>query len=220
MRPIIAGIALLLLAWAPVPVGETCTCAYTTAHGGWCGGCEVGHLVGITICSRDIYDIVHTHGHPADPTFMRCESCRQALTADGFCERSGVGFVAGEMYVTRLAYWVAKGKPAGAATIVCPACRSHIGRLGRRDAPEQERPAGWCEACRAGIFGNLLYEDRASFEAASAELELLVTALRVEERCHTCATAMLTGGMCPDCRIDFAAGWPGKPPAPESRGGG
>ncbi len=221
MRLVLAAATAVLLALAPVPIGDTCTCAYARVDNGWCAACGVGYAAGFTVRSKEILDILHTHGHPADPKMLRCDSCREALAVDGFCDRSGMGFVRGEAYFTKLAYHLARGKPvADAHAIECPVCRSHLGRQGRRDAPDGAPPAGWCDACRVGIFGNLLYEGRDSFEQASAELLLLVMALQVDGRCHSCATAMLCGGMCPACRIDYAAGWPGRPPAPESRGGG
>lgn len=203
--PLVTLVAVLI-SFPPLPTYPVCVCPEARTANGWCDACDVGYLAGLPVRSEAVFDILHTHGHQADPETMLCESCLAELARDGFCTRHGVGFVDNELYFSRLAWYLARGEPVDAPKLECAVCRRHAGRY--RHDPQDGSPPGWCERCRMGYFGTLGFDDRAEFAAAMKEFEVLLRALETLDRCESCATAMLCNGRCPIHEIGFRNGLP------------
>jgi len=122
-----------------------CPCPKAKRENGWCEKCAVGYLALIEIRSRALFDVLDAHGHDIDPAAIRCVSCRKALATDGYCERSRMGFVNQQAYLSRLAYYVARGKVRDRSTVSCKTCRKNAEKY------------GWCEACKIGTVGDLTF---------------------------------------------------------------
>ncbi len=198
----------ILVAVSLVPGSSQCSCPSARGGNGWCQPCGIGYLASLPVRSKDIFDIVHPHGHHANQATLTCVACRKAVLDDGFCERSGIGFVDNEAYFSKLAYYVAKGRPIDVDEIDCAVCTKLVGHYRHPKPENQAETPGWCESCMAGYFGNFVYCDREEFEAASAEFQLLLRAVETTKRCQSCATAMLCEGRCPECNISYHLGRP------------
>ncbi len=168
-----------------------CACALARRAGGWCRDCGVGYVASIRIPSAMLFEALDAHGHAIDPDLLRCEGCRRAIKKDAFCDRSGIGYVGGQAYLSKLAYYAARGEVREPSTLDCATCRKNA------------ESHGWCEACGTGMVGRLALERRNDLEEARQAFEQLGRALRTLATCETCAVATLTGGRCPLCRISY-----------------
>lgn len=183
-----------MLAMAAVCQAEECTCASARPRGGWCDACKVGYLAGIKIPSYALFEAIDAHGHDVKPDRIQCASCQWAMATDGYCERSRMGFVNKQAYLSRLTYELARGKPTSVDQLTCAACRAHAGRY------------GWCEACERGMIGNVAIRDRQDFAKTTVEFRRLLQAIRKLADCETCAVALFTGGTCMKCGISYTIG--------------
>ncbi len=170
-----------------------CACALARETNGWCRDCEVGYLASIRIPSPMLFEALDAHGHAIDPNLLRCDVCRKAIETDAFCERSRIGYVGKQAYLSKLAYYAARGEVKNRPTLDCVTCRKNA------------EHHGWCESCGIGMVGDLALENRADLEDARQAFDLLGRALRKLATCETCAVATATGGRCPVCKISFRA---------------
>jgi hypothetical protein len=199
---IVSGIALMAVA------GDECTCPAAKPTNGWCRKCRVGYVAGIRIESELLYEELDAHGHTIDPEKITCPTCRAALETDGFCDKCAMGFVRKEAYMSRISYHLARGMPIDPATLSCAACSKNAASY------------GWCDKCKRGIVGPVAMQDREHFDQAAEAYEIVRAALRMMERCQTCAVAMVLDGYCPDCKIQYQKGKPlQRPSEPERQKG-
>lgn len=183
---------IALLGWlAPTAatVPDDCRCADACLRNGWCAAHTVGYVAGVRVSSAILFEVLDAHGHDIDPAVIECSSCQTALASDGFCETCGMGYVAEQLYFSRLTYLLARGVPRAAADITCTACRT-VATRGR---------AAWCAPCGSGMVGNVTYTRRDLHERASGELRTLHEAVQASSRCETCAVVRFTGGLCSEC---------------------
>ncbi len=177
-------------------VDESCTCAEAKLHSEWCTKCAKGYVAGIAIESEFLFEVIHPHGHVIDPKQVECSSCQTALENDGFCEQCRIGFVNKEAYFSELPHQLAKGEPMKHAQIECPVCREHTKRY------------GWCDACRRGMVGPVAIRDRAGYKTAVTAYEIVLAAIRIQQKCKWCAAAMVADGFCPTCKKRYKGGKP------------
>jgi hypothetical protein len=170
-----------------------CRCALARATNGWCHDCGVGYLASIRIPSAALFEALDAHGHAIDPDLLRCDGCKRAIETDAFCDRSGIGYVGGQAYLSKLAYYAARGEMREPSALGCAACWKNAAGH------------GWCDACGIGRVGCLILESRAQLEEARQAFERLGRALGKLATCETCAVATATGGRCPLCRISYGA---------------
>jgi hypothetical protein len=107
-----------------------------------------------------------------------------------------MGYLAGQAYLSKLAYLAARGRVRTSDELACRRCAANA-------AAE-----GWCDTCRVGRVGPLALDERDDFLAARDELARLRAAIAKLETCATCAVASFTGGRCPVCRISYREGRP------------
>lgn len=194
---LVAVAVVAAVASTPAEPGAPAGCAECAAArdaNGWCTTCETGWVGDVRVPSRRLWHLLDAHGHDIRLDLLRCEGCVRAAAADGFCAESGMGFVRGQAYFSRLTWLLARAEREAPAALDCPTCRRNA------------RTQGWCAECGAGRVGRHVLRDRADFEALAADLEALRGAVRVAERCERCAVAAMTGTECPVCRTSYAAG--------------
>jgi len=188
-------ICALLLASALVNApDDECLCPIFKIYGGWCDACNVGYIAGLKIPSKMLFEVLHNHGHDVDRRFILCDSCRKEIDVEGFCEKCRIGYIEGQAYFSMLAYQLARGKAKRPEQITCETCERNV-----------EKP-GWCDKCKVGMLGNVVIADRRDFEAALPEFRRLLLGLAHLNKCESCAVAIATNGMCPDCRIVYQDG--------------
>ena len=161
---------------------------------GWCREANVGYVASLAIRSPLLYEALDAHGHAVDPSAVACGTCRAALKSDGFCADHRMGYVGGEAYLSPLTYHLARGRAIDPAAITCRACRRHT------------RGIGWCDRHRIGIVGRVALEDRREFDDLVKAYRVLEDAIRISERCETCAAAMVAEGYCPVHRLKYKDG--------------
>ncbi|TWT42256.1 hypothetical protein RAS1_33860 [Phycisphaerae bacterium RAS1] len=202
-RPASIAVVLLLVAAQPArphdgpasaSAPSACSCDQARLEHHWCFKCGVGYLAGVRISAREVYDALDPHGHTIDTTSLACDGCRAALKTDGFCDACRRGFVGARLYFSPLAHGLARGVVRAPEQIACRACRRHAQR------------SGWCESCGCGMVGNVELRDRAVFDRTARAFELLLTGLKLSERCPTCAAALALNSSCPKCRVAYRDG--------------
>ena len=207
----IAPLALALIAHHPPPPSSVGGCRGARLTHGWCGPCKVGFVASVEISSPVLYEALDTHGHDLVPDAIECTSCKEGLAVDGYCEVDGYGFVGGRAYMTKLTYFLARGKTLDVSRIDCRTCRTNAERHRHQPAKTPLATGGWCDACKVGLVGNVAFRDRKDFEAASREFAKLLVAVQTARRCELCAGAMLYDTRCPTCKIWYKDGKPLKP---------
>ncbi len=170
---------------------DNCLCALARKTNGWCRDCEVGYLASIRIPSPALFEALDAHGHAIDPDLLRCDACRKAIETDAFCERSRMGFVGRQAYLSKLAYYAARGEVKDRSTLDCVTCRKNA------------EHHGWCESCGIGMVGQLALANRADLEEARRAVDVLGRELLKLATCETCAVATATGGRCPLCKVSY-----------------
>jgi hypothetical protein len=173
-----------------------CTCEAARLDTGWCELHDVGYVASIPIRSRVLYETLDAHGHTLDLDAFRCESCKEAIRTDGFCERDRIGFIERQAYFSRLTYELARGEKRPPETTACPVCRENAGSH------------GWCETHGVGMIGAVQAKDRQGYDKAAAALEILIAANEVSATCEGCAVAMITDSLCARHRISYRDGKP------------
>lgn len=190
-------VAILAVADA---VAAECTCKEARLHGGWCSKCGVGYVAAVRIESADLFEALDAHGHHIDPQRIECSSCQKALKADGFCDRCRMGFVKKQAYLSRLTYHIALGKETADADIACKTCKDFAGQT------------GWCDKCQRGWFGFVSTDRKKDYDQAARAYAILVAAVKMLQKCDTCAVAMVTGARCPSCNVSYKDGKPTRRP--------
>ncbi len=237
MRTLPACLATVLLgASPPVAEGPGCVCPKVRVADGWCGPCRTGYVASVEIRSPLLFEALDAHGHEIDPASLECEGCREAIRKDGFCEKSGYGFVRKELYFSKLTWVLARGERQAPGALRCRACAANARRrpgaepappeAGTRggdgaehgDAnpaadPDRDETPGWCRECGVGMAGNVAFRDLEHFEIARREMARLVRAIEASRRCETCAVALFYDRRCPKCRIGYRDGRPVSRPA-------
>ena len=169
-----------------------CSCELARKTNGWCRECGVGYVASIQVPCAILFEALDAHGHTIDPNFLRCEACRQAVANDGFCDRSGIGFVRKQAYFSRLAYYTARENLRERSSIDCAVCKKTATVHG-----------GWCAACKIGTVGDLTLRIETDLKEAQKAIETLQSALGKLATCETCAVAIVTGGRCPLCKVAY-----------------
>lgn len=195
---------LVLLAVLGAQAPSECLCPIVKIYGGWCDACNMGYIAGLKVPSKMLFEVLHNHGHDVNRRFMTCDSCRKEIDVDGFCEKCRIGYLEEQAYFSMLAYQLARGKAKRPEQITCETCKKNV-----------EKP-GWCEMCQVGMLGNVAIADRAGFQAALPEFRRLLLGLAHLPKCESCAVAIATNGMCPDCRISYQDGIGTQLPPPQS----
>ncbi len=198
-------LALLLLAHHPPPASVGGCRGARLTHG-WCGPCKVGFVASVQIRSPVLYEALDPHGHDLVPDAIECTSCEAGLAVDGYCEIHGYGFVGGRAYMTKITYFLARGKTLDVSRIDCRTCRTNAKRHRHQPAKTPLETGGWCDVCKVGMVGNVAIRDRKDFEAASREFAKLLEAVQTARRCELCAGAMLYDARCPKCMIVYKDG--------------
>ena len=191
-----AAITVMLLAGLQASLPADCSCELAKKKDGWCRQCKVGYVASIQVPSAALFEALDAHGHDIDPKRLRCASCKKALENDGFCDRCRMGFVKKQAYLSRLTYYVARGKVTERSKITCATCRKNA------------QTYGWCESCKVGRIGNFALDKKADLEEAQKAFKLLERAIRMLDRCETCAVALFTGGRCRACKLTYRNGNP------------
>jgi len=177
-----------------------CTCKDARRHGGWCNECDVGYVAAVRIESADLFEALDAHGHQIDPKRIECSSCQEGLKSDGFCDRCSMGFVEKQAYLSRLTYHLALGKQIAEADIACKVCKELAGKT------------GWCKKCRRGWIGFVSIDHKKDYDQAAKAYAILVAAVKMLQKCDTCAVAMVPGARCPSCNVFYKDGQPTEPP--------
>ncbi|NNF41912.1 MAG: hypothetical protein HKO59_06015 [Phycisphaerales bacterium] len=175
---------------APADETASCRCAEQRIRNGWCTRCDVGHVAGVPIRSRTLFDFLDAHGHRIDPDRLECAECRVAVRNDRMCSECKWGFVDGLLYFTELTYRLARGTPLAAEDRPC-----------RRLRPATPA-AVWCGGCAIGVVGNAVYTSHGDFASAAREFARLKDAVATSSRCELCAVVLFTGAECPRCGPD------------------
>ena len=108
---------VLLAALAPAAIAHsphTASCEEARRINGWCDAENAGYVASVQIRSRFLYEVLDAHGHEIIPAKVTCETCRKALTTDGYCPAHKMGFVHGEAFMSPLTYHLARAR-----TCVC-----------------------------------------------------------------------------------------------------
>lgn len=198
--------AVFVLAQVGAATKPDCEQARRSNH--WCKAANVGFVAGLAIDSRFLYEVLDPHGHTIVASEVRCDVCRRALTANGFCPAHRMGYVGGRAYMTPLTYYLAKGTPINPAALGCPICRKHTQSI------------GWCDQDRRGIVGTTALTDRGDFDELAKYYDILLAAIRMSATCERCSGAMMADGYCAIHRVKYKDGKPVPGfPEPGSRGG-
>lgn len=191
---IVARVGSLPIQAETVLPPQNCTCEKNRMASGWCEKCNLGHLAGVRIESKVFFELLDAHGHVIDPASLTCEKCRAAQKTQGYCDGCRMGFVRGMAYLSKLTYYLARGRATHPAFIVCKTCSENVKR------------SGWCEKCSTGMIGNVAITYRDDYDTALPEFQRLLEALKILPRCEDCAMAHFSGGVCTKCKPS--------PPAP------
>jgi hypothetical protein len=181
-----------LLADVP-PVVTECICARAKVHDGWCDPCGFGFVAGLKIPSKLLFTVID-HGHDLDPSFVRCDSCRNAMETDGFCDKCNMGFFKKKLYLSPFTHFLALSDRVQPDQIKCQTCLKNM------------EEGGWCDACKRGVFGNVATTRRALFDEAVAAFHRLKIGLANLKPCEICGVAMYSNGMCPKHRMVYRDG--------------
>lgn len=136
----------------------------------------------------------------ATASLCTCELERQR---SGWCEKCGIGYVADLSIRSKMLYDAldAHGHDIDVAGLRCARCSAAV------------EADGYCADHRRGFVGGRAYFSRLAYhlarderEEVQAELEVLALAVRTLERCEVCAAAMVSDGVCPECRLSYRAG--------------
>jgi len=172
-----------------------CSCAADKARDGWCGKCNVGHVAGVKIRSRKLYDAVA--GKPiTDASRIKCATCAAACKNGGYCAHCKVGFAGKKMYESRVGCRLARGQAKDPAKMKCPRCKAAAA------------DHGWCKMCGQGLVHNVAYRNRSAYQQAVQARATLQQAAMLAEKCEGCAVAMVTDGTCSKCNVSFKDGKP------------
>ena len=182
---------------------NVCSCDEIRWTNGWCGHCTTGYVAGLEVGSYTLIDALDTHGHVVTPAWLECDLCRKASAENGSCARCGWGIVGERIYGSKLTYYLALAKPTDRGGIRCERGESHTGN------------SGWCESCGLGWVGPFALDDRAVYEAAHREYQLLQVAVETLNRCESCALACYYGSICPTCKVVYRDGQPYRSAAAE-----
>ena len=90
---------------------------------GWCDGCKVGFVNGVTMKSKTLFDAVA--GKKVDVQAMKCGGCVKALKQDGACDHCGIAFADGKAYKSKVAKQLALGKAANPDKLACTMCQKN-----------------------------------------------------------------------------------------------
>ncbi len=196
-RPRWFGISLLLVWVAGTSVADTlpetgpCTCEMARVSGGWCPACKVGHLAGVQVRSRMLFEVLDAHGHEIQISALRCETCRKSAAEDGYCESCRIGFIGKKAFFTRLTYELAKGRPVQVTDPTCESCR------------KKDVRTWWCDRCQKGRIGNVTIRTQSGFDAAKVEFDRLLEAIDMLAKCESCAVAYFARSYCATCRKSY-----------------
>lgn len=207
MRYFVVLVVLALLSGL-TPIGDEneCSCEQGRTRSIWCVLHGVGRVAGVEIRSKLLFETLDAHGHELNVDGLRCAACRFAARNDAWCGDDHLGFVNGQAYFSKLTWLLAKGEPIDPGTLECAVCRA---QAECRTLPLTED--GWCEACGAGMVGNVRFRDRETFNKARRQFERLLRAVEKSAECEGCAAAMFYDGRCPICRIEYKDGKPVEP---------
>ncbi len=193
----------------PPEVSDRCTCIVAQLRNGWCGPCATGYLAGVPIRSAIFFESLDPHGHDVEIDTLECPRCRAAASRNDYCDECRRGFSAGQLHVSKISWLLARGEAMRLELLGCAACRGRVEETFDAAARGAAGPGpAWCEACRAGMVGNVAIRRRADFGAARLEFERFLRALREVPRCEYCAVAAIYDATCPACRITWCDGWP------------
>jgi len=182
----IACVALLAGLGVPAGPGDATPsgCEQAKRTNGWCKAGNVGYVASLPIRSKFLYEVLDAHSHNINAAAVTCETCRKALKTNGYCPAHKMGYVGGNAYMSRLTYYLARGRRIDPATIACPVCREHT------------RGIGWCDRHQLGIAGYTATDDRHDFDELSKAYQILVEAIKMSATCERCAGAMVADGYC------------------------
>ncbi len=172
-----------------------CVCDQAIRVNGWCDHCRRGFVGGVTVASELFFETIDPHGHEIDITQHPCTECQTLYASDGFCDSCRIGWSRGKAFMTRLTWLLARGRSLDVLSTPCDECREAVGGEPR-----------WCDSCAHGICGRSVYPDHDLFSKAGKEFKVFEKALSECRRCEICACAMMTDGICPDCRRRYQGG--------------
>jgi hypothetical protein len=175
------------------PVNTVCICAKAKIHDGWCDVCGFGWVAGLKIPSKLLFTTID-HGHEVGENVLRCESCRQAVKTDGFCDLCKTGFYRGKIYFSPFTHFLAKGTRIVRGELSCTTCARNVDE------------GGWCADCKRGVFGTIAVIEREHFDEAVAAFGRLKLGLAHLDKCELCGIAMYSNGMCPTHRLVYKEG--------------
>lgn len=206
-----------------------CQCALTQSTSGWCAACSIGFIAGVRVPSFVLFEALDDEGHEIEPTFLECEACRTAAAANGICSEHGWGIADGRIYGSLLTYYLACGDFADPRPGALAGFRAQSRTSAQFGMSEQLEPTartgqsaeaesvpqsahsgetGWCERCRIGWIGPVMFHDAAAHRAAVVEYRRFRLAVDTLDRCELSAVARYYGGYCPECRITYRDGEP------------
>lgn len=177
----------------------------TPAMAGDCEGCDLvakngegfhcgkGLMYGVDLTSKKLYDALA--GHEVQIDTVKCPGCKAAAKTNGICSHCNVGLAGGKLYHSMLSHKLAKGSPTSTEKVgQCFSCKTAYKKHGR------------CTACDVGFVSKRMYKEKGEYEAALAARTTLVAAVKLSEKCETCAVAMVSDGKCEKCNIRFKDG--------------
>lgn len=175
------------------PVSTECICARAKVHDGWCDPCGFGFVAGLKIPSKLLFTVID-HGHEVDPSILRCDTCKNAIESDGYCEKCNLGYYKKKLYLSPFTHFLALGDRVQPDQLKCPTCLKNM------------EEGGWCDVCKRGVFGNVAATRREHFDEAVAAFRRLKIGLANLEPCEICGVAMYSNGMCPKHRMVYRDG--------------
>lgn len=197
MRSLIAVLVAVaaLAVWGADAGSRECErCILARDVHGWCDGCGRGFVADVELRSLYLWSVLDAHGHDLDVARFGCRDCERANEADGFCERSNVGFVGGKVYFSRLTWRLASSRLRDDGAVRCAVCG------------DGTRREGWCATCSRGWVGRRGIEGEDAYRDLRREIEILRLAAAAESRCEHCAAAIVTDTECPVCRVSYRNG--------------
>lgn len=199
MVALVSVLGMAAAAWAD------CTCAKIALTGGWCEGCKMGHMQGLTIKSQKLYAALAGKEITAEAAKeMKCPGCKKALAENGACGHCQVTFVNQHMFRSPFAATLAAGKPlTECLEQCCKACQAQVAKKGMEKACQG---SGWCDECKSGCVWGRVYSGKEAYDAAQKAYAVLAKAVKASSSCEECAIAMVTNGECTACKVKFDGG--------------
>lgn len=196
----------VVAAWSAPALAADCKgCAKVKEDGqGFCKACDKGEIFGLKLKSESLYTTLAGVGEGADTLAKSsCPDCQKAAKADGFCSQHKVGVVGEQLFTSKFAHTLAKGKPIDQAPTseyvkACPACTKNA------------KDHGFCKSCSVGIVASRVYKPETFYDSALVAFDVMKKSIKAADDCEKCAVAMLMNGTCDACKVSYKDGEPSK----------